>query len=124
LALSSGDLVHHGGATAFSTVSTFATFRSLAFRSVERSLFAARRNPRVARVVGINPYDYANGRGVARTPFGWLVTYAALLPVVGETVMRLRNSLMSVVLRGGVADADGIPPAMKEMYLVGNRLGQ
>jgi hypothetical protein len=80
----------------------------------------------VARVIAINPYDYAKGRGMARSSvFGWLVTYAALLPVVGETVMRLRNSLiMGAVLRGGVADAGSIPPAlMKEMYLVGNRPG-
>jgi pimeloyl-ACP methyl ester carboxylesterase len=53
------------------------------------------------------------------------VTYASLVPVVGETVMRLRNSLiMNAVLRGGVADANSIPPALlKEMYLVGNRSG-
>jgi pimeloyl-ACP methyl ester carboxylesterase len=71
-------------------------------------------------------YDYAKGRGMARSSlFGWLVTYAALLPVIGETVMRLRNSLiMGAVLRGGVADANSIPPAlMQEMYLVGNRAG-
>ena len=55
--------------------------------------------------------------------FGAFVTYAALVPVIGETVMRLRNSLiMDAVLRGGVADANNIPPALlKEMYLVGNR---
>jgi pimeloyl-ACP methyl ester carboxylesterase len=89
-------------------------------------IIAARRNPRVARVIAINPYDYAKGRGMARSsPFGWLVTYAALLPVIGETVMRLRNSfIMGAVLRGGVADASSIPPAlMQEMYLVGNRPG-
>jgi pimeloyl-ACP methyl ester carboxylesterase len=89
-------------------------------------IVAARRNPRVVRVVAINHYDYAKGRGMARSSlFGWLVTYASLLPVIGETVMRLRNSLiMGAVLRGGVADANSIPPAlMQEMYLVGNRAG-
>jgi pimeloyl-ACP methyl ester carboxylesterase len=87
-------------------------------------IIAARRNPRVARVVAINPYDYARGRGMGRAGlFGAFVTYAALVPVIGETVMRLRNSLiMDAVLRGGVADANNIPPALlKEMYLVGNR---
>src|SRR6266508_4420419 len=87
---------------------------------------AARHNPRVARVVAINPYDYAKGRGMGRSGlFGAFVTYASLLPVIGETVMRLRNSLiMGAVLRGGVADANSIPPAlMQEMYLVGNRPG-
>ena len=87
-------------------------------------IIAARRNPRVALVVAINPYDYARGRGMGRAgSFGAFVTYAALVPVIGETVMRLRNSLiMDAVLRGGVADANNIPPALlKEMYLVGNR---
>jgi len=89
-------------------------------------IIAARRNPRVVRIIAINPYAYAKGRGMARSSiFGWLVTNASLLPVIGETVMRLRNFLiMRAVLRGGVADADSIPPAlMKEMYLVGNRRG-
>jgi pimeloyl-ACP methyl ester carboxylesterase len=87
-------------------------------------IIAGQRNARVARVVAINPYDYDKGRGLARSSlFGWLITNAARLPVVGETVMRLRNSfIMSAILRGGVADADSIPPAlMKEMNSVGNR---
>lgn len=87
-------------------------------------ILAARRNPRVARVVAINPYDYAKGRGMARSSiFGRFVTYASLLPVIGETVMRLRNSfIMGAVLRGGVAEANSIPPELgREMYLVGNR---
>lgn len=87
-------------------------------------IVAARRNRRVARVIAINPYDYAKGRGMARSSvFGRVVTYASLVPVIGETVMRLRNFLiMRAVLRGGVADAQSIPPAlMREMYLVGNR---
>lgn len=89
-------------------------------------IVAARRNPRVARVIAINPYDYFKGRGMARSsPLGWLVTYMSLIPFIGETVMRLRNFLiMKSVLNGGVADANSIPPPlMKEMYLVGNRRG-
>ena len=89
-------------------------------------IIASRRNPRVAWVIAINPYDYAKGRGMARSSiFGWLVTYAALIPIVGETVMRLRNFLiMKAILNGGVADAQSIPPALlKEMYVVGNRPG-
>lgn len=89
-------------------------------------IVAARRNPRVARVIAINPYDYAKGRGMARSSlFGRLVTYLSLIPFIGETVMRLRNFLiMKAVLNGGVADANSISPAlMKEMYLVGNRSG-
>jgi pimeloyl-ACP methyl ester carboxylesterase len=87
-------------------------------------IVASRGNPRVARVIAINPYDYAKGRGMARSSiFGRFITYASLLPVIGETVMRLRNAfIMGAVLRGGVADAKSIPPALlQEMYVVGNR---
>jgi pimeloyl-ACP methyl ester carboxylesterase len=89
-------------------------------------IIAARQNPRVSRVVAINPYDYAKGRGMARSsPAGWLITYASLIPIIGETVMRLRNfDIMKMILRGGVANSASIPPPLeKEMYLVGNRPG-
>jgi pimeloyl-ACP methyl ester carboxylesterase len=89
-------------------------------------IIAARHNPRVARVVAINPYDYAKGRGMARSSlFGWIVTYASLVPIVGETAMRLRSfPLMRAVLRGGVAESNSISRELqKEMYLVGNRPG-
>src|SRR3990170_2299654 len=89
-------------------------------------IIAAPHNPPPARAIAINPYDYAKGRGMERSSlFGWLVTYASLIPFIGETVMRLRNFLiMRAVLRGGVAEAKSIPPALlKEMYLVGNRPG-
>ena len=89
-------------------------------------IIAANHNPRVTRVISVNPYDYAKGRGMARSSvLGWTITYAALVPVIGETVMRLRNFLiMKAVLRGGVVDPKSIPPElMKEMYAVGNRRG-
>jgi pimeloyl-ACP methyl ester carboxylesterase len=89
-------------------------------------ILPARRNPRVAKAIAINPYDYAKGRGMARSSLaGWLVTYTGLLPFIGETVMRLRNFLvMKMVFNGGVADPKSIPPKLlKEMTLVGNRPG-
>ena len=89
-------------------------------------IVGARRNPRVTRVIAVNPYDYAKGRGMARSsPLGWLINYVALVPFIGETVMRLRNFLiMRSVLNGGVADPNSISPAlMQEMYRVGNRRG-
>jgi pimeloyl-ACP methyl ester carboxylesterase len=87
-------------------------------------ILAARRNARVVRVVAINPYDYGKGRGLARSSlFGGFFTYVSLIPIVGETVMRLRMvPIVNAVFRGGVVNADSISPAlMKEMYLVGNR---
>ena len=72
------------------------------------------------------PYDYAKGRGTARSlSLGWLTTMACQVPVLGETFMRLQQFIiMRAVLRGGVANRESISPAlMKEMYLVGNRRG-
>jgi pimeloyl-ACP methyl ester carboxylesterase len=56
---------------------------------------------------------------------GWMITVTADIPVVGETIMRLRNfTIMKAVLQGGVANPKSIPPALlKEMYEVGNRPG-
>ena len=87
-------------------------------------IIASHRNPRVNRVLAINPYDYAKGRGMARSSlFGWIITVTANLPIIGETVMRLRNfMILRSIFFGGVADPASIPPALlKEMYLVGNR---
>jgi len=89
-------------------------------------IIAGRRNPRVTRVVAINPYDYGRGRGMARSSWlGWMITTTSQIPVLGETVMRLRNFvIMKAVLRGGVATSESIPPALlREMYVVGNRRG-
>jgi pimeloyl-ACP methyl ester carboxylesterase len=89
-------------------------------------ILAGRRNPRVARVVAMNPYDYAKGRGMARSSLvGWMITVTSNIPVFGETVMRLRNfMIIRAVLRGGVANPKAIPPALlKKMYKVGNRPG-
>lgn len=87
-------------------------------------VIAARRNSRVARIVSINPYDYAKGRGLARSSlFGWMTTYASLVPLLGETWMRLRSlPVTRSILRGGVVRQSSISPAlMREMHLVGNR---
>jgi pimeloyl-ACP methyl ester carboxylesterase len=56
---------------------------------------------------------------------GWMITATSEIPLVGETVMRLRNFIiMKAVLRGGVADPRSIRPALlEEMYEVGNRRG-
>jgi pimeloyl-ACP methyl ester carboxylesterase len=89
-------------------------------------ILAARNNPRVSRVVAINPYDYAKGRGMARSSFiARLFVALADLPILGDTVMRLRQFvIMKSVLDGGVSDPRHISPELlKEMYLVGNRRG-
>jgi pimeloyl-ACP methyl ester carboxylesterase len=89
-------------------------------------ILASRGNPRVLKVVAINPYDYAKGRGLARS--SWLARVllaAARVPVLGDTVMRLRSfPVIKAVFDGGMADPRRMPPRLlKEMYLVGNRPG-
>jgi len=89
-------------------------------------MLAARNHRRVARVMAINPYDYAKGRGMARSSLlARLFVALAGLPILGETVMRMRHFfVMKSVLDGGVADPDHIPPELlMEMYLTGNRRG-
>lgn len=56
---------------------------------------------------------------------GWLVMVTSEIPMIGETVMRLRNFIiMKAVLQGGVVNPQSIRPALlKEMYEVGNRRG-
>ena len=89
-------------------------------------IIASRGNPRVCRIVAINPYDYAKGRGLARS--SWLarvLLVAARVPVLGETMMRLRSfPILKVIFDGGMSDPRRMPPRLlTEMYLVGNRPG-
>jgi pimeloyl-ACP methyl ester carboxylesterase len=89
-------------------------------------IIASSGNPRVTRIVAINPYDYAQGRGMARSSvLARMVVAAADIPVLGETVMRLRNFfIIKNVLEGGVSNPHCIPPQLlKEIYLAGNRKG-
>jgi pimeloyl-ACP methyl ester carboxylesterase len=89
-------------------------------------LLAARGNPRVRRVIAINPYDYGAGRGLRR---GSLLANIILglndVPLVGPTVMRLRQfPIEKTIFQGGVKRKQSIPPALlKEMYRVGGRRG-
>ena len=89
-------------------------------------ILAGRQNARVSRVIAINPYDYAKGRGMARSsPLGWMIVTTSRIHVIGETVMRLRNFIITkAVLQGGVVNPESIPPELlEEMYRVGNRPG-
>jgi pimeloyl-ACP methyl ester carboxylesterase len=85
---------------------------------------AGRRNPRVARVAAVNPYDYAGGRGLERSSFaGWVTVATSRIAVIAETITRFRSYLIvRMVFLGGVASPDHMPPELlREMYLVGNR---
>lgn len=73
-------------------------------------LIAAKHNPRVAKVVAINPYDYGKGSGAGRgNAVAWLIFTLARIPILGDTVMRLRNPMVErKVLEGGVANPAAI----------------
>src|SRR6516165_2531314 len=75
-------------------------------------IIAANHNPRVKRVIAINPYDYGHGMGIARANgWAWLTFNLARVPVLGETVMRLRNQFIEQrILQGGVANHVAITP--------------
>jgi pimeloyl-ACP methyl ester carboxylesterase len=87
-------------------------------------LIAARRNPRVKRVVAINPYDYGKGGGITRGNLvAKLVFTLAKLPVLGETVMRLRNPMVERrIMEGGVADPAALTPGfLAQLWASGTR---
>lgn len=87
---------------------------------------AARANPRVSRVVAVNPYDYGAGRGIRRSSRLANVLFGLNdVPVLGSTVVRLRQyPIVRAVLRGGVARRGAIPEFLaREIYEVGNRPG-
>ncbi len=89
-------------------------------------LLAARRHPRVRRVVAMNPYDYDRGRGLRRSSLlANVILGATRIPLLGGTVMRLRNPFVEGrILQGGVHREGTMPPAFaREVYTVGNRPG-
>jgi pimeloyl-ACP methyl ester carboxylesterase len=85
---------------------------------------AARHNPRVQRVIAVNPYDYDQGRGLRRSSAIANVLFGLNnVPLIGSTVTRLRQyPVFRKVMEGGVDRKDALPPALlREMYEVGNR---
>ena len=89
-------------------------------------VLAARHNPRVQRVIAINPYDYDAGRGLRRSSAIANVLFGLNdVPLVGSTFSRFRlYPVFRKVMQGGVDRKDALPPPLvREMYEVGNRPG-
>jgi pimeloyl-ACP methyl ester carboxylesterase len=87
-------------------------------------VLAARGNPRITRVVAINPYDYWPTGGIRSSSLiARLILGPAGVPVLGSTLMRLRNTFVSDrIMEGGVATPDSLPSDLtRELYAVGNR---
>lgn len=103
-----------------------ATLAGISIGGTISLLLAAQHNPRVKKVVSINPYDYGKGAGLRRSStIANLIFGLSTIPVLGETVMRLRNRMVErMIFEGGVAEPTAIPPQfMEELYLVGTRRG-
>src|SRR6516165_1709978 len=77
-------------------------------------ILAARGNPRIARVLAINPYDYGRWGGARRgSPLNNVVFTTILWPVAGPIVARAGTTrLLRLVLAGGLHDRRNLPPAL------------
>jgi len=87
---------------------------------------AARHNPRVARVVALNPYDYGRRGGIRRSSALANVLFTAMLwPVAGPVVARAgTRGVLRKVLDGGLHDPRKLPPALlDELYRCGSLPG-
>jgi len=103
-----------------------ATLAGISIGGTIALLLAAPPDPRVKKVVAINPYDYGRGGGLRRSsPVANLIFGLGRVPVLGDTVMRFRNRMVErPIFEGGVAEPDAIPAQlMEELYLVGTRRG-
>jgi len=89
-------------------------------------VLAARQNARISRVISINPYDYWPAGGIRKSSLlASLILGPSGVPILGATLMRLRNRFVSDrIMEGGVASADALSPEVrKELYEVGARAG-
>lgn len=91
------------------------TIAGISIGGVIPLLMAAKRDPRVKKVIAINPYDYGQGRGVTRANLvAWVIFTLAQVPILGDTFMRLRNRMIErIILQGGVA----FPQALTEGFV-------
>ena len=89
-------------------------------------LIAAKKNTRIKNIISINPYDYGNGRGVERGNFiARLIFTLARIPVLGETVMRFRNSIIEgKIMQGGVSNPGSLTKDfLQQVWASGTRKG-
>jgi pimeloyl-ACP methyl ester carboxylesterase len=79
-------------------------------------ILAARGNPRIARVVAVNPYDYGRWGGARRSSLLNNVVFTMILwPVLGPIVARAGTKrLLRLVLAGGLYDRHNLPPALAD----------
>jgi pimeloyl-ACP methyl ester carboxylesterase len=73
---------------------------------------AARGDPRLARVVALNPYDYGRWGGIRRSsPLANMLFTAMLWPAIGSVVAHTETKgILRRVLEGGLHDPRNLPP--------------
>jgi len=87
---------------------------------------AARKHPRVARVIAINPYDYGRWGGIRRSSTLANVLFTAmLLPVVGPFVLSVgTKGIFRKVMEGGVYGSRHLPQDLvDELWACGSQPG-
>jgi pimeloyl-ACP methyl ester carboxylesterase len=79
-------------------------------------ILAARGNPRIARVLAVNPYDYGRWGGARRSSLLNNVVFTTILwPVLGPIVARAGTKrLLRLVLAGGLDDRHNLPPDLAD----------
>jgi len=78
---------------------------------------AARRNPRVAQVIAINPYDYGQGGGIRRSSLVAGIAFTGMLwPVLGPAIAYSEpKPILRQILEGGLRDPGNLPPDLLEV---------
>jgi pimeloyl-ACP methyl ester carboxylesterase len=74
----------------------------------------ARQNPRISRVIALNPYDYGHWGGIRRSsPLANVLFTLMLWPVIGSMVAHNgAKSILRRVLEGGLHDRRRLPPEL------------
>jgi len=89
-------------------------------------ILAAESNKRVSKVIAINPYGYAQGKGIHRSSMiARLLFSISNIPILGATFWRLRSyPIFLQIMRGGVFNNKSLPKKlMHEINAAGNRKG-
>jgi len=74
----------------------------------------ARQNPRISRVVALNPYDYGHWGGIRRSSLLAQVLFTLVLwPVLGSMVAHTgAKGILRRILQGGLHDRRRLPPEL------------
>ena len=80
---------------------------------------AARQNPRITRVVALNPYDYGHWGGIRRSSVLANVLFTlVLVPVLGSILARVSiKGLFRLIMQGGLHDPRKLPPELVDEML-------